>query len=34
VANEALHARLEEQGYEGVELTEDDYESELRPVLN
>ncbi|HEX6277646.1 MAG TPA: hypothetical protein VFZ53_31605 [Polyangiaceae bacterium] len=35
VANEALRARLDEQGYEGTELTEEDYVREsYDPVLN
>jgi len=35
VANEALRARLDEQGYEGSELTEEDYARETyNPVLN
>jgi hypothetical protein len=35
VANEALRARLDEQGYDGVELGEEDYERETyNPVLN
>ncbi|HTQ03347.1 MAG TPA: hypothetical protein VMI54_05800 [Polyangiaceae bacterium] len=34
VANEALHARLEEQGYGETELTEEDYASGLEPAPN
>jgi hypothetical protein len=35
VANEALRARLDEQGYEGTELSEEDYAQETRtPLLN
>jgi len=35
VANEALRARLDEQGYEGSEITEEDYAGETaNPLLN
>jgi hypothetical protein len=32
VAAEALHARLEEEGYSETEYTEEDYDAELRPL--